>query len=93
VSYSQAVPTTKVIFTVEGESSLAENWVVADGGHTVSPYSELSQAKLNRAWVERISGTPKVAFELNQKEGDGSLTPVFNTAELSDALSAVGCRQ
>ena len=91
VSYSQAVPTTRVVFAVEGKGSVSENWEVADGGRTLSPYSELSQAKLNRTWVERISGTPKMVLQLNQKEGDDSLAPVFDTAELSEALSSVGC--
>ena len=92
VSYEQAVPTTAVVFTAgEGKSSLPEYWEVADGGRTLSPYSELYQAKLNRSWVERISGTPTVALQLNQKEGDDSLAPVFNTAQLSEALSSVSC--
>jgi hypothetical protein len=93
VSFSQAVPTTKVVFVAEGKSDVSENWEVADGGRTLSPYSELFQAKLNRTWVERISGTPKVVLQLNQKEGDESLAPVFNTAQLSDALSSVGCSE
>jgi hypothetical protein len=93
VSFSEAVPTTRVVFVAEGKSSVSENWEVADGGRTLSPYSELFQAKLNRTWVERISGTPKMVLQLNQKEGDESLAPVFNTAELSNALSSVGCTQ
>jgi hypothetical protein len=93
VSYSQAVPTTKVVFVVEGKISVAENWAVADGGRTLSPYSELLQAKLNRTWLERISGTPKMVLQLNQKEGDESLAPAFDTAQLSDALTSVGCTQ
>jgi hypothetical protein len=93
VSFSQAVPTTKVVFVAEGKSGVAENWEVADGGRTLSPYSELFQTKLNRTWVERISATPKMVLQLNQKEGDESLAPVFNTAQLSDALSSVGCSE
>ena len=93
VSFSQAVPTTKVVFVAEGKGSVSENWEVADGGRTLSPYSEMFQTKLNRTWVARISGTPKVVLQLNQKEGDESLAPVFDTAQLSDALSSVGCTQ
>jgi hypothetical protein len=93
VSFSQAVPTTKVVFVAEGKSGVSENWEVADGGRTLSPYSELFQTKLNRTWVERISATPKMVLQLNQKEGDESLAPVFNTAQLSDALSSVGCSE
>jgi hypothetical protein len=93
VSFSQAVPTTKVVFVDEEKGSVSENWEVADGGRTLSPYSEVFQTKLNRTWVERISGTPKVVLQLNQKEGDDSLAPVFDTAQLSDALSSVGCTQ
>jgi hypothetical protein len=91
VSYKESVPTTAVVFTAAGKSSLPEDWEVADGGRTLSPYSELSQAKLNHAWVDRISATPKVVLRLNQKEGDDSLAPVFDTAELSQALSSVSC--
>lgn len=93
VNYSQAVPTTTVVFAVEGKSSLSENWEVADGGHTLSPYSQLFQAKLNRTWVKRISDTQKVVLQLNQKEGDGFLAPAFDTTELSEALSSVSCTE
>ena len=93
VSFSQAVPTTRVVFVVEGKISVAENWEVADGGRTLSPYSELFQTKLNRTWLERISGTPKMILQLNQQEGDESLAPAFDTAQLSDALSSVGCTE
>jgi hypothetical protein len=93
VSDSQAVPTTAVAFAVDGQVSRSENWAVADGGRTLSPYSELFQAKLNRTWVERINGTEKIAFRLNQKEGDDSLAPTFNTAQLSEALQSAGCTE
>jgi hypothetical protein len=93
VSFSQAVPTTKVVFVAEGKIGVSENWEVADGGRTLSPYSELFQAKLNRTWLERISGTPKMVLQLNQKEGDESLAPAFDTAQLSDALTSVGCTE
>jgi hypothetical protein len=93
INYSQAVPTAKVVFLVEGRIALSENWAVSDGGRTLSPYSELFQGKLNRTWVERISGTDKVVLQLNQNEGDESFAPAFNTAQLSEALSAVGCTE
>jgi len=92
-TYSQAVPTTHIVFTGEGQISEAENWAVADGGHTLYPYSELFQGKLNRIWVKRISGTQKLAIQLNQTEDTESLAPVFDTADLAQALSAVGCMQ
>jgi hypothetical protein len=92
-SYSQAVPTTRVVFTIEGQVSQSENWAVADGGHTLYPYSELFQGKLNRIWVTRISGTRRLSLQLNQAEGVESLAPAFDTADLAQALSAVGCTQ
>jgi hypothetical protein len=91
VSYSQAVPTTKVLFLVEGRIALSENWAVSDGGRTLSPYSELFQGSLNRTWVERISGTDEMVLQLDQNEGNESFAPAFHTAQLSEALSAVGC--
>jgi hypothetical protein len=91
VSYDQEVPTTKVAFIVEGRIALSEPWAVADGGRTLSPYSEVFQGKLNRTWVERISGTDKVVLQLAGNEGDDLLTPTFDTAQLAEALSAAGC--
>jgi hypothetical protein len=91
--YSQAVPTTRVVFTIEGQVSESENWAVADGGHTLYPYSELFQGKLNRIWVTRISGTRRLALRLNQTEGTESLAPAFDTADLAQALSAAGCTE
>jgi hypothetical protein len=92
-TYSQAVPTTRVVFTIEGQVSQSENWAVADGGHTLYPYSELFQGKLNRIWVTRISGTRRLALQLSQAEGTESLAPAFDTADLAQALSAAGCTQ
>jgi hypothetical protein len=91
VSYSQGVPTAKVLFLVKGRVALAENWAVSDGGRTLSPYSEVFQGPLNHTWVERISGTDEMVLQLGQDEGDESFAPAFHTAQLSEALSAIGC--
>ncbi len=88
MSFSGVVATTRVSFSVNGQSNQSENWAVLDGGRTLSPNSELFQGKLMRTWVERIAKTQKMAFELN---GESDVQPSFATGELSEALSSVGC--
>jgi hypothetical protein len=89
-STSGAVPTTRVNFIVEGQSNQSENWAVLDDGSSLSPYSEVFQGKLMKQWIERISNSKKIAFQLDGEEG--SATPSFATSNLTDALSAVGCK-
>jgi hypothetical protein len=91
VQLEQAVPTTKVILAVEGHDAIAENWAVADGGHSLTPYSELSQNKLNHVWVDRISDTNALALHVGSKEDTGDQAPMFSTEGLSAALQSVGC--
>jgi hypothetical protein len=62
-----------------------------DDGHTLSPYSEVVQGRLTRRWVERIAGTKKMGFQLDGKAGESLAQPTFETGELAEALSSVGC--
>jgi hypothetical protein len=91
VQYEQAVPTAKVVLAAEGHNAVAESWAIADGGHSLTPYSELSQNKLNRVWVDRISDTSSVALHVGAKEVAGDEAPTFSTEGLSAALQSVGC--
>ena len=83
ISFSGAVPTTRVASFSDGQ--ISENWAVLDGGHTVSPYSELFQSKESRTWIQRISGTQQITVQFDQ------LRPTFETQGLSEALTAASC--
>jgi hypothetical protein len=89
--YSGAIPTTRVAFTLGTQREQSENWAVLDNGRTLSPYSEVLQGKLMKRWVERISNTKRMAFQLDGKAGEALAQPTFATEELSQALSSVGC--
>jgi hypothetical protein len=91
VKLEQAVPTTKVILAVEGHDAVVENWAIADGGHSLTPYSELSQNKLNHVWVDRISDTSSLALHIGAKEMADDNAPMFGTEGLAAALQSVGC--
>jgi len=93
IAFDGAVPLTQVVTIAEGQKHEHEyeNWAVLDRGRTLSPYSEALQGQLNRSWVERVSGTKTVSFQLAATEGTNSPRPTFNTSELAEALSAVGC--
>jgi hypothetical protein len=91
ISFTGAVPTTRVAFTLGGQNNPSENWAVLDGGRTLSPYSEVLQGKLMRRWIERISGTKSLGFQLDVKAGEALAQPTFATGELSEALASVGC--
>ena len=91
ISFSGPVPTTRVAFVADGQNNRPEYWAVMDEGRTLSPSSEVSQAKLTQRWVERISGSKKMSFEVESKV-ESYTQPTFNTEELSGALSSVGCR-
>jgi hypothetical protein len=90
ISFNGAVPTTRVSFALDGQINQSEKWAVLDGGRTLSPYSEVLQGKLMRSWIERISGMKKMGFQLDGKAGELA-QPTFETGELSEALSSVGC--
>jgi hypothetical protein len=91
MSFDGPVNTTRIAFSADGQSNQSENWAVLDGGRTLSPYSEVLQGKLMRRWIERISGTKKMGFQLDAKAGESLAQPTFETGELSEALSSVGC--
>lgn len=89
-SFVGVVPTTRLAFSMDDYSN-SENWAVADDGHTLSPYSELFQAKLNRFWISRLTRTTRIAVQLDQTTGEWAAQPSFETGQLSAALSSVGC--
>jgi hypothetical protein len=92
LSLTGVVPTTRVAFSFEGQANQSEEWAVLDGGRTLSPYSEVLQGRLTRQWVERIAGMKQVGFQLDGKAGESLGQPTFETGELAEALSSVGCR-
>ena len=61
LSFTGVVPVTRVGFIMNDDNNRSENWAVLDDGHALSPYSQLFQGRLNRRWVEQISGTDKLA--------------------------------
>jgi hypothetical protein len=91
VQYEAAVPTAKVVVAVDGIAAASEKWAVADGGHSLTPYSELAQSKLNRAWVEKISSNGSLAIRVGDSEKNDVRTPAFATTGLTEALQAAGC--
>ena len=91
LSLTGVVPTTRVAFSFEGQANQSEEWAVLDGGRTLSPYSEVLQSRLTRQWVERIAGMKQVGFQLDGKAGESLGQPTFETGELAEALSSVGC--
>jgi hypothetical protein len=91
LSLTGVVPTTRVAFSFEGQANQSEAWAVLDGGRTLSPYSEVLQGRLTRQWVERIAGMKQVGFQLDGKAGESLGQPTFETGELAEALSSVGC--
>jgi hypothetical protein len=90
ISFAGVVPTTRVSFTLDGDNNRSEKWAVLDDGHTLSPYSEISQGRLTRRWAERISGLKTIGFQVQGIAGQRGQVS-FETGQLSEALSAVGC--
>jgi hypothetical protein len=87
-SFAGPVPTIRVSFSMDAQSNRSETWAVFDDGRTLSPNSELSQAKLMRRWVASLAGTQKVVFQL---AGESAGQSSFATGQLSEALTSVGC--
>jgi hypothetical protein len=88
MSFAGPVPTTRVNFSMDGRTSHTENWIVLDGGRTLSPNSELLQGKLVRHWAERIATTQKMVVQVDGQSED---QPSFATGELAEALASAGC--
>jgi hypothetical protein len=86
VSYIEETPTAPVVATVEGRTDTSEKWAVTEKGHTLSPYSEAVQGKVNRQWLQRLNGAHTVSFQVGN-----TLQPTFHTEQLEEALSAAGC--
>jgi hypothetical protein len=91
ISFSGAVPTTRVTSFSEGQNT-REDWEVLDHGRALSPYSEIAQGRTVRRWVGRISASSKMALQLNGSKGEAVAEPTFQTSHLAEALSSVGCR-
>jgi hypothetical protein len=62
-----------------------------DDGRTRSPYSEVFEGRVTRRWAERIARTKKIGFQLDGAAGEALDQPTFETGELAEALSSVGC--
>jgi hypothetical protein len=92
VSYESPVPTVHLRFASIGMIEVSEDWAVADGGRSLTPYAEISQGALNRTWVDRLSGTDKMVLSLDGRAGSQAQS-TFDTRELREALSAVGCTE
>lgn len=90
LSFTAVVPTASLAFTLDDESR-SEKWAVVDDGHSLTPYSELSQKKLNRSWVSRISSSKKMQVRLAGIAGEMNGQPSFETENLTQALSSIGC--
>jgi hypothetical protein len=90
ISFSGAVPTTRIVSVAEGQAASREDWEVLSKG-TLSPYSEAFQGKAVRLWAERISASKEMAFQLPGNKGE-SAQPTFQTGQLTEALASVGCR-
>jgi hypothetical protein len=90
-NFSGAVPTTRVSFQANGNGPEVQSWAVLDGGHTVSPYSELMQGKRNHSWIERLAGTDTLTLEFRGGSQQDTIHARFNTTGISQALAAVGC--
>jgi hypothetical protein len=90
VSYVGAVPTIPINLSVAGQVTHSQSWAVSENGHTLSPFSEVFQGKLNREWLDRLNGAKRVAFVV-RGSGTLDLQPAFDTEQLGAALSSAGC--
>jgi hypothetical protein len=90
LSFTAVVPTARLAFTLDDESR-SEKWAVVDDGHSLTPYSEVSQGKLNRSWISRISASKKLDVRLAGIAGEMNGQPSFETEDLGLALTSIGC--
>ena len=90
VSFTGVVPTARLAFTLD-DAVRSEKWAVLDDGHSLSPFSALSQGKLNRAWISRISATRRMDVQLDGLAGEMNGQPSFETEQLGAALTSIGC--
>jgi hypothetical protein len=91
VSYIEEVPTVTIVPSIEGQPASSQKWAVSEKGHTLSPFSEVFQGKLNQQWMKRLDGTHRVAFQVGGSQEELGLQPAFNTERLGAALSSAGC--
>ena len=90
LSFTTVVPTARLAFTLDDESR-SDKWAVTDNGHSLTPYSELSQGKVNRSWISRISDSKKLDVRLAGIACEMNEQPSFETESLSLALNSIGC--
>ena len=91
VSYDSEVPTVHLRFASVGMIEVSEDWAVADERRSLTPHAQISQGALIRTWVDRLSGTDKMVLFLDGRAGDSLAQSTFDTRDLTEALSAVGC--
>ncbi len=85
------VPTARVAFSFEGQANRSEEWAVLNDARTLSPHFESLTRPDHRRWFERIAGMKKMGFQWDGKADESLAQPTFETAELAEALSSVGC--
>jgi hypothetical protein len=90
VSYLGAVPTIPIDLSIAGQVTHSHGWAVSENGHTLSPFSEVFQGKLNREWLDRLNDAKRVAFAVRGSQAV-DLQPAFDTEQLGAALSSAGC--
>jgi hypothetical protein len=91
VSYIEAVPTVTIVPSIEGQVASSQKWAVSEKGHTLSPFSEVFQGKVNQQWMKRLNETHRVAFKVGGYQDELGSQPAFNTEQLGAALSSAGC--
>jgi hypothetical protein len=91
VSYTEEVPMVTIVPSIEGQVASSQKWAVSEKGHTLSPFSEAFQGKVNHQWVERLNETHRVSFQVGGSQDELGAQPAFNTEQFGAALSAAGC--
>jgi hypothetical protein len=91
ISYVEEITLVPIVFSIAGRVSSSQNWAVSEKGHTLSPFSEVVQGRLNRHWIERLNETQRVVFQVGGSQEQLSPQRTFNTDQLGAALSSVGC--
>jgi hypothetical protein len=91
MSSDGVVPTTRVSFSSKGQGVESGDWAVLNGGHTLSPYSQAFQGKAIRYWIDRLASAQSVGVGFKGEAAESAVQPTFNTGNLYEALSSVGC--
>jgi hypothetical protein len=83
MNFSGAVPTTRISLQADANGPEVQSWAVGNGGHTVSPYSELMQGKRNHSWIDRVAGTDTLVLEYRGGSQEDPIHARFNTTGIS----------